>query len=452
MASVFRPTYTKNDPKTGKKVKKKLRKWYVRYRDADGIVQTVCGYRDKEATKQLAARLERNVARQQEGIFSPQDTEQKRLLKEHLEDFHRYLSAKGNVPEHVAKTVSYVRATVDACRFHRITDIQPSKVVEYLSTLRQPVASKPLVPAKDSYTAGEVAALLEIKVESVHRLVKRGHLKCQGRGRTKQFQRDDVGALLQNRGKGIGAVTSNHYLVAIKQFTRWLLRDRRAATDPLAFLSRQNPDVDVRHERRALPEQAFNSFVEVTANGKTYRGLTGVDRLVLYTLAAHTGFRAKELGSLEPASFQLDVDPPTVKVAAAYSKHRREDLQPVRPDVAELMRQYVAGKAADVKLWPGTWVKTAAEMVRMDLKAAGIPYKDAASRYFDFHAIRGQFISFLAAKGVHPKVAQVLARHSTITLTMDYYTHLDVLNVTHALEALPGVPQAGQGGGRKATG
>jgi hypothetical protein len=61
----------------------------------------------------------------------------------------------------------------------------------------------------------------------------------------------------------------------------------------------------------------------------------------------------------------------------------------------------------------------------------------------------GQFISMLAAKGVHPKVAQVLARHLTITLTMDYYTHLDVLDVTGALDKLPGVAK-GEGPGRQA--
>jgi hypothetical protein len=33
-----------------------------------------------------------------------------------------------------------------------------------------------------------------------------------------------------------------------------------------------------------------------------------------------------------------------------------------------------------------------------------------------------------------------LARHSSITLTMDYYTHLDVLDVAGALETLPQVP------------
>jgi integrase len=174
--------------------------------------------------------------------------------------------------------------------------------------------------------------------------------------------------------------------------------------------------------------------------------------LVLYLFAAQTGFRANELGSLEPASFSFDAEPPTVKVKAAYSKHRREDIQPLRRDVVHLMRQYVAGKPTHERLWPGSWTKAAAEMLRLDLEAAGIEYQDEDGRYFDFHALRGQFISLLAAKGVHPKVAQVLARHSTITLTMDYYTHLDVLDVAGALDLLPQMPTPATESGEKAAG
>src|SRR5690606_6646738 len=42
-----------------------------------------------------------------------------------------------------------------------------------------------------------------------------------------------------------------------------------------------------------------------------------------------------------------------------------------------------------------------------------------------------------AASGVHPKLAQELARHSTITLTMDRYTHTAWENMAAALERLP---------------
>jgi hypothetical protein len=53
------------------------------------------------------------------------------------------------------------------------------------------------------------------------------------------------------------------------------------------------------------------------------------------------------------------------------------------------------------------------------------------------------------ASGVHPKVAQVLARHSTITLTMKNYSHLDVLDVAGALDKLPGLHRDGEEEKRK---
>jgi len=55
----------------------------------------------------------------------------------------------------------------------------------------------------------------------------------------------------------------------------------------------------------------------------------------------------------------------------------------------------------------------------------------------DFHSLRHTFISNLCAGRVHPKTAQALARHSTINLTMDRYTHLTAANEATALDALP---------------
>ena len=64
-------------------------------------------------------------------------------------------------------------------------------------------------------------------------------------------------------------------------------------------------------------------------------------------------------------------------------------------------------------------------------------YRDDAGRYADFHALRHTFISNLASGGVHPKTAQALARHSTITLTMDRYSHVRRAELAPALDALP---------------
>jgi integrase len=370
-----------------------------------------------------------------------------RPLTEHLEEFGRFLAGKGNVAEHVQRTVSQCRAVLAGCQFDRAGDLRESDVIDFLARLRAP-ADVSLDPRKKEYTVDEVAAVCGIFAGSVRRLARRKILTGEGKREKLRFSREAVQALLEHRSRGRGITTSNHYLVAIKAFSKWLVRDNRFPFDALAHMSRQNADVDRRRQRRALREEPFSRFIEATATGPAFRGLTGADRLVLYTLAANTGFRASELGSLSPSSFAFEATPATVTVRAGYSKHRREDVQPIRPDVAEMMRQYCARKPDREPLWPGTWTEAAAEMIRGDLAAVGIPYRDDAGRYFDFHAMRGQFISSLAAGGVHPKVAQTLARHSTINLTMDYYTHLDVFDVAGALDKLPGLPAGSE---RKAS-
>jgi hypothetical protein len=64
-------------------------------------------------------------------------------------------------------------------------------------------------------------------------------------------------------------------------------------------------------------------------------------------------------------------------------------------------------------------------------------HPDGQGRAYDFHALRHQFISDMVAAGVHPKDAQALARHGTITLTMDRYAHVRTANLRAALDRLP---------------
>ena len=85
-----------------------------------------------------------------------------------------------------------------------------------------------------------------------------------------------------------------------------------------------------------------------------------------------------------------------------------------------------------------------ADMLKRDLKAAGIPYRDASGRVADFHALRHTFITRLVRSGVALAVAKSLARHSTITLTMDHYTHTLMEDERSALDRLPALAPDGQ--------
>ncbi|MHC4888699.1 MAG: hypothetical protein ACYTEO_04450, partial [Planctomycetota bacterium] len=60
MASIFRQKYTmKNE--TGKTIRKQSKYWYIDYKTADGTRKRVKAFKDKQATVQLAANLEREV-------------------------------------------------------------------------------------------------------------------------------------------------------------------------------------------------------------------------------------------------------------------------------------------------------------------------------------------------------------------------------------------------------
>ncbi len=66
-----------------------------------------------------------------------------------------------------------------------------------------------------------------------------------------------------------------------------------------------------------------------------------------------------------------------------------------------------------------------------------LAYKDHDGLYADFHYCRHLFITSLERAGISPKMAQTLARHSDIRLTLQTYTHVELHDQTAAIRALP---------------
>ncbi len=65
-----------------------------------------------------------------------------------------------------------------------------------------------------------------------------------------------------------------------------------------------------------------------------------------------------------------------------------------------------------------------------------------AGRFTDFHSCRHLFITSLARAGIRPKVAQTLAPHSDIRLTLKVDTHAETADQAAAIGVLPGPPAA----------
>src|SRR5262249_34284643 len=136
MAYIFRPAYVCIDPRTGKRVRRKVKKWHIRYRCPDGRVLRVAGYSDRTATKQLAARLEKKAAQRQEGLLNPYEEHYRRPIADHLVDYRRNLEAKGNTKKHARQTCNRARAIANGCRFTYIRDLSASALVAWLAAER----------------------------------------------------------------------------------------------------------------------------------------------------------------------------------------------------------------------------------------------------------------------------------------------------------------------------
>ena len=212
----------------------------------------------------------------------------------------------------------------------------------------------------------------------------------------------------------------------MKSFTAWLYKNDRLRTDPLKSTQRdaKGERIDKRYQRRALTEEEILKLLRATRTGKTFKTLTGEDRFVIYQLALETGLRVNEIRTLTPSAFNLqNSENATITVLAAYSKHRRDDVLPLRKDLAKLLADYIdqSMKLPNARLF--NLPERTAKMINADLKAANIDTEEN-DQIIDFHSLRHTFITRLTRSGVSPKTAQSLARHSTITLTMDRYTHV----------------------------
>lgn len=214
----------------------------------------------------------------------------------------------------------------------------------------------------------------------------------------------------------------NRRLRAIKSFAVWMVDGDRASVNPLARIKLDY--IGARAERtkfrHALSDDDMRSLLSSTES----------DRRMLYLAAVSTGFRANELRTLTVDA--LDVDDCTITVEAAYSKHRRRDVQPITPGFAYELAEYLAGRRADDLMFPTMpRPESLAVVLREDATAAGI---DAAT--LDFHCLRHTFITRLARADVHPRTAQDLARHSKVELTLAVYTHVGRGQLSAALDQL----------------
>ena len=122
----------------------------------------------------------------------------------------------------------------------------------------------------------------------------------------------------------------------------------------------------------------------------------------------------------------------------------RRDI-PIANSTASLLKKYKLNQRAFIKnkdiiptlvfcseagtLWDHSNVRN--QYVKL-LKKIGVPY-------IKFHALRHTFATRVMEVNIHPKVAQELLGHSTVSITMDIYSHVLPEQKREAIEKIKGI-------------
>ena len=321
-------------------LRKRGKTWYVRYRDAYGKQVECKAGPDKGVAKTIANRLESQVRAIKTGVADPREARwaeaERKPLADHVHDWHAYLTSKGSVPKHCDQSRDRVLRLIQSAKIVRISGL----------------------------TIGSVqTALADVS-----------HIK--GRRRNVELSESSIA----------------HHARAVKAFSRWLWRDGRVRDDALVHM--RLPEVHDKFVRRALEPEEAATLIAVTPTLRRRGGLTGADRAVVYAVAMGTGYRLGELCSLTPESFHLDDDPPTIFCEGEFTKNGRDATQPIWPELAEMLRPWLVGKAPGKPVFPINR-DNAAPALRLDLEAAGV---DSAASY-DFHSLRHTYVTMLIKSG-----------------------------------------------------
>ena len=438
------------------------RTFTAKYRDGSGLVREVStGCRDETASRSILADLEGRAVRVKAKILTPaEDAMIDHLttpLAIHLEDYERHLEALGTSIAYRKNTLRQLGRLASECEFAQLTDINGVAVERWL-----------VVKAKQK----------------------------------------------------MGARTRNSYRADAVGFGNWCVENGRLISNPFTKLPKADEAVDCRRNRRALTEPELVKLLDVARRRPLLDAMTirrgrrrgkadaklrpefieqlkrlGRERALIYKTLVLTGLRKGELASLTVGQLHLDGPHAFAELAAADEKNREGSAIPLRADLADDLRRWLADKADSIQEAAGCTptvhfepkvdqggkrnVSESSEsegrlclpmtgvprlpsesllfnvpdklvkILDRDLVAAGIARpervdgkwrinkRDERGRTIDVHALRHSFGTLLSKGGVAPRTAQAAMRHSSIDLTMNTYTDPKLLDVHGALDALP---------------
>jgi integrase len=373
---------------TRKSLREKSKLWWGSFRHpvTDELKRVPLKVSDKTAATTLLAAAQRRAALEHAGLVSSFEDHEKRPLLEHVADYEQSLRNRNRTADYLRAAFPRLRKTIAACKFVCWTDISREGVEAFIATCRR-----------------------------------------------------DGTPMANGKRRRVGERTLNFYVVALKLFLNWMVETDRAGSSPLARMRLDGvTDAD---ERRAPTPSELVRIIDTAKSGDEFQGVGGVERAMLYMVAASTGFRFGECRALEWGWFDFG-ERPIVTLPAAVSKHREQDVQPLSANAIAALEWWRARQGQPgprTRVFPSlTKDSIGARLLRHDTDAAKIAFRDDARRKLVFHSIRDWYITFIR-RSTDPITAATLARHKdrSVPVVTDRYSHSWVEDQFEAVNRLP---------------
>ncbi|MDB5309123.1 MAG: integrase-recombinase [Gemmataceae bacterium] len=267
-------------------------------------------------------------------------------------------------------------------------------------------------------------------------------------------------------GLTCSAGTKRVHHTAVNAFAVWLLQKKRLPANPLLGVARPQGGKVVR-KRRALNPDELQRLITAARErplhdemykprGRSNKGRKtalrpsniapavrermvrlGRERALLYKTAIYTGLRKNELTQLRVRHLNLDRAPyGAIDLPGEFTKNGDDAKILLVPALAEEMKGWIT----DTGRKPGDHLFDVPTKVvppmKLDLKRAGIEYRDEKGRFADFHALRKSAGTMLGVAGVPMRVRQLFMRHGDIRLTMSVYDDAAFSDMEEAVKAL----------------
>lgn len=391
MGDVFRQKYVRADGRRGESAK-----WYGDYTDHTGRRRRVALAKDKAAARQMLRELERQADRRRAGLADDFTEAAATPLGELKEQYLADLKLRGRGDRYRGEVEQLLTLILTACGFTTPGELRAGPLDLYLASM-------------------------------------------EGTARTRAKHRQ-----------------------VIVGFGNWLVRKRQLAANPLEGSTR--PEGDETRKRRALSADELRRIVAAARDRPLREALLirwgprtgsldrkidaatrarlvaqGENNALLYRAAFYTGLRANELRALRVADLVLAGDHPRLTLPGSETKNSEDARLPLPRHLAADLAAWVADRQLGDDDRVFHVPRDTAKLLRADLNAAGVPYRDGRGRVADFHSLRASLATHLNSAGVAITTTKTVMRHSTIALTGDDYHDPAMDDARGAIEGLPEV-------------